>query len=149
MQTGIPMPSLRRSRLANAWLALTFALTLHVAEGALRNYLDFYNPLAMSLRDMLLWTWMPTFTFAAWIGGWIVILAALYGMTWFAAYPVRWIVWAAIAYGDVIFLFAAAKLAFAVYLAKAIPGVYTAPLLLAASCWLTIEAVLALRRPSA
>lgn len=143
------MPLLRRSRLREAWLVLTFALTLHVAEGALRNYLDFYNPLAMSLRDMLLWTWMPTFTFAAWIGGWIVMLAALYGMAWFAAYPVRWITWAAIGYAEVIFLFAAAKLGFAIYLQKAIPGIYTAPLLLAASWWLTAEAVLALRRRSA
>lgn len=140
---------MRRPRLREAWLALTFALTLHILEGAVRNYLDFYNPLAMSLRDMLLWTWMPTFTFAAWIGGWAAILAALYGMAWFAAYPVRWIIWAAIAYGDVIFLFAAAKLGFAIYLQKAIPGVYTVPLLLAASCWLTAEAVLALRQRSA
>lgn len=143
------MPPPRRSRLPQAWLALTFALTIHVIEGALRNYLDFYNPLAMSLRDMLLWTWMPTFTFAAWIGGWIVILAALYGMTWFAAYAARWMVWAAIAYAEVAFLFAAAKIGFAIYLQKAIPGVYTAPLLLAASSWLTMEAVLSLRRPSA
>ncbi len=142
------LPPPRRSRLPQAWLALTVALTFHVIEGALRNYLDFYNPLAMSLRDMMLWTWMPTFTFAAWIGGWIVILAALYGMTWFAAYAVRWMVWFAIAYAEVIFLFAAAKLGFAIYLQKAIPGVYTAPLLLIASSWLTIEAALSLRRPS-
>jgi hypothetical protein len=143
------MPPLRRSRLAQAWLALTFVLALHVAEEALRDFLAFYNPLAMSLRDMLLWTWMPTFTLAAWIGGWIVILAALFGMTWFAAYAARWVVWAAVAYAELMFLFAAAKLAFALYLQKAIPGVYTAPLLLAASTWLTIEAVQALRRPSA
>ncbi len=143
------MPPPRLSRLPQAWLALTFALTLHVLEGALRNYLDFYNPLAMSLRDMLLWTWMPTFTFAAWIGGWIVILGVLYGMTWFASYAVRWVVWFAFAYAEVIFLFAAAKLGFAIYLQKAIPGAYTAPLLLIASCWLTVEAVLSLRRPSA
>ncbi len=136
----------RRSRLAQAWLALTVALTLHVAEGAIRDYLSFYNPLAMSLRDMLLWTWMPTFTFAAWLGVWTAILAALYGLTWFAAYPARWIVLAALVYADVIFLFAGAKLGFALYLQKAIPGVYTAPLLLAASVWLTLEALFALRR---
>lgn len=136
----------RSGRLSRAWLALTLALTLHVAEGAVRDYLAFYNPLAMSLRDMLLWTWMPTFTFAAWLGGWIVILAALYGLTWFAACPARWVVWCALAYAEVVFLFSAAKLAFAIYLQKAIPGVFTAPLLLIASLWLTLEAVSALRR---
>ncbi|MEJ5368603.1 MAG: hypothetical protein WHT08_09805 [Bryobacteraceae bacterium] len=138
---------LRRSRLSHAWLALTFALTLHVAEGALRDYLAFYNPLAMSLRDMLLWTWMPTFTFAAWLGAWIAILAALYGLVWFAAAPARWVVWFAIVYAEIAFLYGAAKLAFAFYLEKAIPGVYTAPLLVIASSWLTLEAVFALRRP--
>lgn len=143
------MPLLRRSRLSQAWLAVTFALMLHVLEGALRNYLDFYNPLAMSLRDMLLWTWMPTFTLAAWLGGWTAILTVLYGMTWFAAYAARWMVWAAIAYAEVMFLFAAAKIGFAIYLEKAIPGLFTAPLLLIASAWLTMEAILSLRRPSA
>jgi len=142
------MPPLRRSRLAQAWLALTFALTLHIVEGAIRDYLSFYNPLAMSLRDTLLWTWMPTFTLAAWLGGWTAILASLYGLTWFATYPARWVVWAAIAYAEVIFLFAAAKLGFAIYLEKAIPGVFTTPLLLAASAWLSLEAVFSLRRPS-
>lgn len=106
----------RRSRLHQSWLVLTLALTLHVAEGAVRDYLSFYNPLAMSLRDMMLWTWMPTFTFAAWLGGWIAILAVLYGMAWFAAYPARWMVWAAIAYAELMFLYAAAKLGFAIYL---------------------------------
>jgi len=137
----------RRSRLSQAWLALTLAFTLHVAEGALRDYLAFYNPLAMSLRDMLLWTWMPTFTFAAWLGGWIAVLAALYGLVWFAAAPARWVVWFAIAYAEIGFLYAVAKLAFAFYLQKAIPGAYTAPLLVIASSWLTLEAVFALRRP--
>jgi len=140
---------IRRSRLSQAWVALTLALAVHVVESALRDYLSFYNPLAMSLRDMLLWTWMPTFTFAAWIGGWTVILAALFGMAWFAAYGARWVVWAAFAYAEVTFLFAAAKLGFAVYLEKAIPGVYTAPLILAASTWLTLESLRALRsRPA-
>ncbi|MGC8760079.1 MAG: hypothetical protein ACP5UT_13635 [Bryobacteraceae bacterium] len=137
----------RRSRLHQSWLMLTLALTLHVAEGAVRDYLSFYNPLAMSLRDMMLWTWMPTFTFAAWLGGWIAILAVLYGMAWFAAYPARWMVWASIAYAELMFLYAAAKLGFALYLEKAIPGVYTAPLLVAASGWLTLEAIHALRPP--
>lgn len=136
----------RQFRLRHGWLALTMALTLHVAEGAVRDYLSFYNPLAMSLRDMMLWTWMPTFTFGAWLGGWIAILAALYGMAWFAAYARGWVVWAALAYAEVMFLYAAAKIAFAMYLEKAIPGIFTAPLLLAASCWLTVEAVLSLRR---
>ncbi len=149
MLDGIPMPPLRRSRLSQAWLALTVVLTLHIIEGALRDYLAFYNPLAMSLRDTLLWTWMPTFTLAAWLGGWIVILGVLYGMTWFAVYNARWIIWAAIAYAEVMFLYAAAKLGFAIYLEKAIPGVLTAPLLVIAASWLTVEALLALRRPSA
>ncbi|MCS7043212.1 MAG: hypothetical protein NZR01_10505 [Bryobacteraceae bacterium] len=142
----------RRSRLHQSWLALTVSLTLHVAEGAVRDYLAFYNPLAMSLRDMMLWTWMPTFTFAAWLGGWIAILAVLYGMAWFAAYARGWMVWAALAYAEVMFLYAAAKLGFAVYLEKGIPGIYTAPLVLAASGWLTLEALAALRqrnRPAA
>jgi hypothetical protein len=136
----------RRPRLYTGWLALTVALTLHVAEGAVRDYLSFYNPLAMSLRDMMLWTWMPTFTFTAWLGGWIAILAVLYGMAWFAAYARGWVIWAAIAYAEVMFLYAAAKIGFALYLEKAIPGIFTAPLVLAASCWLTLEAILSLRQ---
>lgn len=142
------MPFLRRSRLAQAWLALTVVLTLHVVEGAIRDYLSFYNPLAMSLRDTMLWTWMPTFTLAAWLGGWTAILASLYGLTWFAIYPARWVVWAAFFYGEVVWLFAAAKLGFAIYLEKPIPGVFTTPLLLIASTWLSLEAVFSLRRQS-
>lgn len=130
----------RKPRQAVAWVALTLALAVHVADEALHDFLAFYNPLAMSLRDMLLWTWMPTFEFGAWLGGLIGAVAALLSMSWFAFYRARWMVWASLFYGLLMLLNGLLHLGASAYLQKEVPGVWSAPLLAGFGAWLMVEA---------
>lgn len=137
----------RKPGLAAAWVALTLALAAHVADEAIHDFLAFYNPLAMSLRDLLLWTWMPTFTFGAWIAALIAAVAALLSVSWFAFYGARWMLWASLLYGAAMCLNGLLHLAASVYLRKMVPGVWTSPLLLVCGVWLLAEALAQLRRP--
>jgi hypothetical protein len=141
----------RKPKHAIAWVALTVALAVHVADEALHDFLAFYNPLAMSLRDMLLWTWMPTFEFSVWLGGLICAVAALLSMSWFAFYGARWMIWASIPYGVLMCGNGLLHLSASAYLQKQVPGVWSAPLLAVCGAWLAIEAVreLQARRVSA
>ncbi len=134
-----------KPRLAIAWVALTLALAVHVADEAIHDFLAFYNPVAMSLRDMLLWTWMPTFTFGAWIGGLIVAVSALLSMSWFAFYGARWMAWAAILFGVMMCFNGFLHIAGSAYLQKFLPGTWSAPLLLICGVWLVVESVRQLR----
>ncbi len=131
----------RQPKLAIAWVALTLAFGIHVADEALHDFLAFYNPLAMSLRDMLLWTWMPTFEFGAWLGWLIGAVAALLSMSWFAFYRARWMVWTSFCYGLVMLLNGLLHLGASAYLQKEVPGVWSAPLLGGCGAWLLVEAV--------
>jgi hypothetical protein len=42
-------------RYMRAWLLLVGALAVHVLDEALTNFLDFYNPLVLSIRSQLPW----------------------------------------------------------------------------------------------
>ncbi len=42
-------------RHGQAWVALTLALAVHVADEALNDFLSFYNPLVTSLRWRVGW----------------------------------------------------------------------------------------------
>ncbi len=131
----------RKPRYAVAWVALTLALAVHVFDEALHDFLAFYNPIAMSLRDALLWTWMPTFEFSVWLGGLICALAALLSMSCLAFYGARWMVWASIPYGLLMCANGALHLSASWYLQKLVPGVWSAPLLLLCGGWLLYEAI--------
>ena len=67
-------------RLGRAWVALTIALTAHVADEALTGFLDVYNPIVRSMRDRVGWFPMPTFTFEVWIAGLCAAVAALFAL---------------------------------------------------------------------
>jgi hypothetical protein len=63
-----------------AWYVLVAVLAVHVADEALTDFLSFYNPLVLSIRQRVPFFPMPTFSFGIWLGGLsllIVVLAML------------------------------------------------------------------------
>jgi hypothetical protein len=133
---------------AVAWVGLTLALALHVADEAVHDFLGFYNPFVMMLRDMTLITWLPTYDFGPWLGGLIVAVALLLGLSRFAFRGARWTAWAALVYSVVLFFNAAAHIGGSLWTQRLLPGVLSSPLLAAAACWLLSQAVGVLRRPA-
>ena len=51
---------------------LGLALSVHVADEALTDFLSVYNPAVEALRERLPWFPLPTFTFEGWLTGLIV-----------------------------------------------------------------------------
>ena len=82
MQTGLPTSGSRSvdasdSRHAQAWFLLVALLAIHVCDEAATGFLEFYNPLVLSVRAREHWFPMPTFTFGWWLAGLILLVIAL------------------------------------------------------------------------
>lgn len=127
-------------RLGVAWLALTGAVAVHVWDEAANDFLSVYNPTVTALRERLGWFPMPTFTYDVWLNGLIfgVGLLALLSLGAFAGW--RGMRWLAYAYGTVMLLNGLGHIAGSIVMADFMPGVYSSPLLLAASVWLLCSA---------
>lgn len=119
--------------MARAWLALVVAFAVHVADEALTGFLDFYNPLVLSIRERAAWFPMPTFTFGPWLAGLsvlLVLLALLTGAVRRGAPGTRA---AAVAFAAIMFANGVAHLLGSWYFQRWLPGATSAPLLLIAS----------------
>jgi Protein of unknown function with HXXEE motif len=132
----MPGDSSAPARHMRAWLLLVGALAIHVVDEALTGFLDFYNPLVLSIRSRLPWFPMPTFTFGVWLTGLIVLvfvlalLAPVIRRGGFAARLASWILSA------IMLLNGLGHLAGSVYWDRWLPGATSAPLLLVASLML-------------
>jgi hypothetical protein len=119
-----------------AWRYLTAALAAHVADEALTGFLDFYNPLVLSIRARLWWFPMPTFTFGMWLGGLalLVVVLALLG-PWVrrggaGSAAASWLL------SVIMVSNGAAHLAGSLFFARWLPGATSSPLLLIAGVML-------------
>ncbi|WP_321473537.1 HXXEE domain-containing protein [uncultured Paludibaculum sp.] len=132
-------------RHAIAWVALTLVLALHVLDEATHDFLGFYNPFVMMLRDVLLVQWLPTFEFGEWLAGLIAAVVLLLIASRAAFGGSRWIQWVSIPYALLMVLNGCAHIAGSLYWQRMVPGVLSAPLLVIAGVWLLVRAAAALR----
>ena len=123
-------------RQARAWLALTAALALHVADEASNDFLAFYNPMVLRLRETLGWFPMPTFTFWPWLIGLTLAVLLLLALTPSVARGGRWVRVAGYPFAGLMLLNGVGHIALSVAEGRMMPGVWTAPLLLAGSVYL-------------
>ena len=114
-------------------MGLCAALAVHVADEALTDFLAVYNPAVLSIRESYPWLLLPTFTFEVWLSLLIFAVVALAGASFFV-WRGRW------AMRPISYVFAGVMvangllhIAFSVYTQKFMSGVYSSPLLLAAS----------------
>lgn len=124
-----------------AWLAAVVALALHVADEASHDFLSWYNPRALRIRRALGgFPFPPTFTFYPWLAGLIaavLVLGALTPAAYAGQTGLRTLAYilAAVHIGNGILHLGASVLA-----RRAVPGVWSAPVLLAAGVWLAYAA---------
>ena len=128
-------------RHGQAWVALTLALAVHVADEALTDFLSFYNPMVTSLRERIGWFPMPTFTFDVWLTGLITVVLVLLLLSVFVFRGSRAMVYLSFPYGLLMLLNGLGHSVGSIYFGRLLPGVYSSPLLLAASVWLLLCAV--------
>jgi hypothetical protein len=124
------------ARHVRAWLLLVGAVAVHVIDETITNFLDFYNPMVLSIRSQIPWFPMPTFTFGLWLSGLallVLVLASLAPAVRRGG-PVIWL--ASWVLSLIMFLNGLGHLVGSAYFRQWLPGATSAPLLLAASAFL-------------
>src|SRR5579859_926742 len=147
MVAASPPTSSRPANFGRAWLLLCLAFWCHVADEAMTNFLDVYNPTVMAMRERFGWFPMPTFQFREWLIGLIVANLVLIALAPFAyrnspaLRPFAWI-YAVImllnGMGHTLFTVLGQTVA-SVRFARPAPGFYSSPLLLLTSIYLVMR----------
>ena len=99
-----------------------------------------YNPAVRAIRARFPFLPLPTFTFRVWLTGLVLAVGVLASLTPFAIRGAPWMRPIAYAFGIVMAGNGLLHLVGSVYMRKAMPGVYSAPLLLAAAVYLLASA---------
>lgn len=119
-----------------AWIALCGALAIHVADEALTDFLAFYNPAVLSLRERYPRLPLPAFVFETWLA-WLIFavlsLVAASCFVWRGRWAMRPI---SHVFAGFMLLNGILHIAGSIYLGTFMPGVYSSPLLIAASVFL-------------
>ena len=121
-----------------AWVALTLALAVHVADEAVTDFLSFYNPMVTLLRERWSWLPMPTFTFVEWLTGLTSAVIVLLLLSVFVFRGSKAMIYASYPYGVLMLLNGLWHSLGSINFGRLLPGVYSSPLLLVASVWLLV-----------
>ncbi len=124
------------SHFGPAWLALCIALAIHVTDEALTDFLSVYNPAVRAIRARFPFLPLPTFTFPVWLGGLITVTVLLFALSPAAFRGESGMRPTAYVFGVVMAGNGLLHLAGSVYLRRAMPGLYSAPLILGAAIYL-------------
>lgn len=119
-----------------AWVGLCVAFGIHAVDEALTDFLSVYNPMVRALRARFPFLPLPTFTFRGWLTGLVLAVIVLASLTPFAYRGAGWMRPVAVAFGIVMVSNGLLHVVGSVYMRRAMPGVYSAPLLLAAAVYL-------------
>ena len=119
-----------------AWVSLCAALALHVMDEAAHDFLSVYNPTVQLIRQKIPFLPLPTFSFEVWIAGLVLAIALLLCLMPFAFHNARWLKIPAKIFAVLMMLNGAQHIIGSFWLGRLIPGVYSAPLLIAASAYL-------------
>ena len=121
-----------------AWIALCGALAIHVADEALTDFLSVYNPTALAIHERYPLVAPPTLTFGDFLFlliSVVVLLVAASYFVWKGRWAMRPISYV---FAGVMFLNGLLHIANSLYMGRFMPGVYSSPLLLAASMALIV-----------
>ena len=129
------------SRFGIAWLLFAFALALHVSDEATHDFLSVYNPMARMVRERFSLP-IPVFTFEVWLIGLFAAVALLLCLSPLAFRNVRWLRVVAVPLAFLVGLGnATLHISISLYLHRAMPGVYSSPVLFVAGVFLLYCAV--------
>ena len=132
------MKSIRTKQWGIAWVALSVALGLHVADEAMTDFLPAYNSIVGTIRESQPWILLPTFTFSTWLTGLIVgvlILLLLSPMVFAGNRVFRPI---SCFLGVLMMLNALAHIGASIYLGELAPGALSSPVLFLAALMLVV-----------
>ena len=121
-----------------AWMGLCIALAIHVADEALTGFLEWYNPIVRAMREKYPTLLLPTFTFDSWISLLIFAIVSLTAVSFFV-WKGRWAMRPiSHVFAGFMLLNGLLHIAVSLYMREWLPGVYSSPLLIAASIALIV-----------
>jgi hypothetical protein len=120
-------------------VTLCAALAIHVADEASTGFLSVYNPAVRAIRERVPFLPLPTFTFRIWLGGLVVAVIGLASLSPFAFASAAWMVVPASAVAIVMLGNGALHIGASIYRRRFMPGVRSAPLLIAAAAWVLLS----------
>ena len=121
-------------------MALTAALALHVVDEAANDFLSVYNPTVEAIREQVPWFPMPTFgSFGVWLGLLIVGVVVLFALSPYAFRGSWGLKYVAYPYGVIMVSNGLGHITWSMYRGEWVAGVYSSPVLLAASVWLLVN----------
>jgi hypothetical protein len=120
-------------------VALCAALAIHVADEALSGFLSVYNPAVRAIRERVPFLPLPTFTFRIWLAGLVVAVIGLASLSPFAFARAAWMAVPASAVAVVMLGNGALHIGASLYRRRLMPGVSSAPVLIAAAVWLLLS----------
>ena len=124
-----------------AWLTMAIAFGFHVIDEAATDFLASYNPIARRIQEKIRIPFPPTFTFWPWFLGLLAISIILIDLTPLAAGYDRRVIGLAIFLGIINVGNGLLHIVAAIRLGRRVPGVISAPFLLASAVWLLISAL--------
>lgn len=130
----------RHSRFGTAWVLFAGAVALHVIDEATHDFLSFYNPNALMIRQRF-GIAIPTFTFAEWLIGLCAGIALLLCLSPLSFRSARWLRMVALPLAVVVGIFnASLHIGSSIYYRRFMPGAYSSPVLLVAGALLLYAA---------
>ena len=119
-----------------AWAVLCAAFAIHVAYEALTDFLSVYNPAVRAIRARFPFLPLPVFSFRVWLTGLVVAVLGLASLTPAAARGAAGMRPAAYVFAVIMAGNGVLHVIGSVRMKKPMPGVYSAPLILAAAVYL-------------
>jgi hypothetical protein len=132
------------------WLALCGALALHVFDEASTGFLPLWNHTVAAIRERFAWSPLPVFDEPTWLGGLILGIAILVGLSPLVFRGTRSIRPLAYVLSVIMIGNGLGHIAASFYLKRPAPGLVSSPLLLAAAMcllWATRQASRPHHRP--
>ena len=123
-------------RFGLAWIFLCLALTAHVADEALTDFLSVYNPAVRAIRRRFPFLPLPVFTFRVWLAGLCGGILLAFGFSPLAFHGRGLAVLLAFPFGAIMLANGLGHIGASLYRRRLMPGVYSSPFLLAASLYL-------------
>jgi Protein of unknown function with HXXEE motif len=125
-------------RFGFAWVLLSIALTLHVTDEALTDFLSVYNPAVQAIRKRIPFVPLPIFTFRVWLAGLCLGILVALGLSLLAFRGSRLALVLANPVAILMFGNGIGHMAASFYRRRLMPGVYSSPVLVAASAYLFV-----------
>lgn len=116
-----------------SWFILALALALHVLDEALNDFLSFYNPAVMQLRELWSFFPIPTFSFDAWLTGLILGVAILFLLTPLANARLQGLRPLAVVLSVLMLANGIGHIVISIVLGTIMPGAYSSPVLILAA----------------